>query len=170
VKPFKKFVVLKALRIFQKYGFLKMFFKKGEELHLPECFKSWLSAKLPELRGFKNIRFFISEKLPFDWLPADRSSIIGITFWNKVYLRKSDFLKAELTDKNFVRLIIHELVHVGQFFKNPARFPFQYLYHYAKIGYKNMPEEIEAREGAERLLAEFVKEDPCRIFKNRDTR
>jgi hypothetical protein len=77
---------------------------------------------MPGLHGFNNIRFFITEKLPFDWLPVDRSSIIGITFWNKIYLRKREFLKTELNDRNFIRLIIHELVHVGQFFKNPFFF------------------------------------------------
>ncbi|MES2767468.1 MAG: hypothetical protein V4642_16460, partial [Bacteroidota bacterium] len=122
-----------------------MFFKKGEEYFLPECFKSWLAVKMPELRGFKNIHIYISKNLPFDWLPYDRSSIIGITFWNKIYLRKGDFLKADLNDRNFVRLIIHELVHVGQFLKTPVRFPFEYLWHYKKFGYRNMPAEIEAR-------------------------
>jgi len=142
-----------------------MIFKKGEEYILPDCFKNWLAEKMPELSGFKNICLFITEKLPFDWLPVDRSSIIGITFWNKIYLRKQDFLKTDFNDRNFVRLIIHELVHLEQFLKNPVSFPVQYLWHYKKFGYRKIPAEIEAREVAERLLHEFLKEDPCKLLK-----
>lgn len=141
-----------------------MIFKKGDEYFLPECFKNWVTQKMPELNGFKNIHFYIGEILPFDWLPGDRLSIAGLTLWSGIYLRKHEFLKAEMSDKNFVRLILHELVHVGQFLKNPVKFPIEYLWHYQKFGYRNMPAEIEAREVSERLLKEFLREDPCKIF------
>ncbi len=141
-----------------------MFFKKGEEYFLQECFKSWLILKMPELHGFINIHFYISKTLPFDWLPGNRESINGITLWNGIYLRKNKLLKTHLNDENFVLLLLHELVHIGQFLKNPVKFPIQYLWHYQKFGYWNMPAEIEAREVSERLLQEFLKENPCKNF------
>jgi hypothetical protein len=49
--------------------------------------------------------------------------------------------------------VIHELVHVRQFRRNPIVFPLRYVFDYFRYGYEANPAEVEARETASRIRA-----------------
>ena len=51
--------------------------------------------------------------------------------------------------------LLHELVHVAQYRRNPVLFPLRYLIHHFRYGYDRNPAEVEARETASRLAASF---------------
>jgi hypothetical protein len=54
-----------------------------------------------------------------------------------------------------LELILHELVHVAQYRRNPVLFPLRYLINHVRYGYDRNPAEVEARETASRLAASF---------------
>jgi hypothetical protein len=129
-------------------------------LELSDCLANWIDKKMKELGGIRNIKIIFSDPLPFEWLPGNRNSIQGITFWYNIYLRKS-FYPIDLKDENMIELILHELVHVEQFRRNPLQFPGSYLIKYLYYGYWEHPAEVEARNRSRQLLLEYLSEDPC---------
>ena len=78
------------------------------------------------------------------WL-LGRATVSGITLWRTIWLAREDILEPEL--------LLHELRHVHQFEQDPL-FPLRYLWSSVRHGYTNNPYETDAREFAERRLAE----------------
>ena len=130
---------------------------------LPDCLADWIDRKMPELGGVRRVRIIFCDSLPFEWLPGDRSKIEGITLWGEIYLR-SRFHPIDPHDPDKIELLLHELVHVEQFRKNPLLFPINYLLEHVKTGYWDNPAEVEARSRAEKLMKEYLLEDICRGF------
>lgn len=61
------------------------------------------------------------------------------SFWNTIYY-------VDCASMNDMKLRRHELKHIEQIEKEGRfRFAFKYLYYNIKLGYKNNPYEIEAR-------------------------
>jgi hypothetical protein len=58
-------------------------------------------------------------------------------------------------DRAGIELVLHELVHVMQFRRNPITFPLRYLINHVRYGYDRNPAEVEARETAARLSAVY---------------
>jgi hypothetical protein len=133
------------------------------EATLPDCLADWIDRKMPEVGGVRGIRIIFCDSLPFEWLPGDRSKIDGITLWGEIYLRIS-FHPIDPRDPIKVELLLHELVHVQQFRRNPLIFPINYLLEHVKSGYWNNPLEVEARSLAEKLIQEYLLEDVCGEF------
>jgi len=97
------------------------------------------------------VRIFCSPTIPFDWLPGNRRQYIGITLWNRIWLREP----FKLTSEDSYELLFHELVHVRQFQRNPITFPLKYLLYLRVKGYRDHPAEIEARAVAAQLRAAY---------------
>jgi hypothetical protein len=130
------------------------------EERLPDCLADWIDRKMPELGGVRFVKISYSHRLPFEWLPGDRSGIDGLTLWRGIYLREN-FYPVDPCDPEKVELLLHELVHVLQFRKDPLRFPLLYLINHLRYGYWNNPAEVEARAISEKLIQEYLREDVC---------
>ena len=99
-----------------------------------------LAEKLYQKAAKDKPPFFMLVPWPF-WF----SDFAGFSFGPLVFVR----------DKKDISLIVHEMVHVRQFYDAPIRFPILYLYHLFKVGYQNNPYEVAARKTqkkAERIL------------------
>lgn len=116
----------------------------------PEDLRRLLGRAFPHLGVSETVALYRCHRLPFDWLPGDRSKYSAMTLWNSVFLREGCFPpngKAEMTV-----ILLHELVHVEQFRRNPVLFPLKYLLGLMKHGYADHPAEIEARDRGASLL------------------
>jgi hypothetical protein len=119
---------------------------------LPKKLAKWISRAMPEVGEIGRVRFYCCDKLPF---VGTRYS--GFTLFRSIYLRES-FFPINLDDFGTVELILHELVHVSQFQRNPVVFPLSYLVRLGTHGYWNHPAECEARERAGVLARQYAAE------------
>ena len=117
---------------------------------LPNDIAGWIADRLP-LVDPRKVQFRLRRRIPFWWLQPHRN-FIGLTLWNRVYLVES-YWRARPTDSATMELVLHELVHVMQFRRNPLTFPLRYLINHVRFGYELNPAEVEAREIASRLSA-----------------
>jgi hypothetical protein len=131
-----------------------------EEAKLPDCLADWIDRKMPEVGGVGRVKIYYCDSLPFEWLPGDRAEIEGITLWGQIFLRDT-FSPIDPRKLKLVKLLLHEMVHVQQFRKNPLQFPINYLFNHLWCGYWDNPAEIEARESADRLILEYTVENVC---------
>src|SRR5262245_63430343 len=120
-------------------------------VYLPRNLADWISTRLP-LGDLNRIQFRIRRRIPFAWLVGGQFS--GLTLWNRVYVIESCWISEPLT-RSAVELVLHELVHVAQYRRNPILFPLRYLISHLKYGYDRNPAEVEARETAARLADSF---------------
>ena len=128
------------------------------ELVLPSHLVKWIDEQMPELGGAGSVRWSMKPRLPFDWLPHDRSGFAAITLWSTVHIRDRG-QPFDLREPDWVDLVLHELVHVEQFRRvGRVAFPARYLALTAVHGYFHHPDEVEARERAQALVA------PCLRF------
>lgn len=115
---------------------------------------------MPELGGTKDVRVRCCDRLPFSWLPGFMPNVRGITLWNTIYLGR-EYRDLDTGSADDVELLLHELVHVGQFRRAPFGFPLRYLLDLARVGYIAIPAEQEARARAAELLAQYLEDRPC---------
>src|SRR4051812_26490080 len=108
------------------------------EISLSEPLARWIEASFPGAPELRRVRIFCGARIPFDWLPGNRKKYIGITLWNRIYLRMPFSLESE----GELELLFHEMVHVRQFARNPVWFPIRYLIFLALKGYRNHPAEV----------------------------
>lgn len=116
---------------------------------------------MPAVAPVDRLRILSCRRLPFEWPPGRRSRIRGITLWRRVYLLDR-CCPVDGCDFPAVELLLHELVHVEQFRRNPLRFPLRYLRDLVRFGYLQHPAEIEARQRAAALITAYRSDDPCR--------
>lgn len=133
---------------------------RRRDVTLPECLAKWIAGTMPELGDVGRVRVLACEPLPFEWLPGDRSWIAGITLWSRVHLRER-LCPIDPGNLSRVELLLHELVHVGQFRAQPVLFPLRYLWSMAWRGYENCWPERQARERAKVLVDRYAAERPC---------
>lgn len=117
---------------------------------LPENIARWVSRCLP-VGDVGRIQFRLCRRIPFWWL-APKRTFIGLTLWNRVYLVENCWC-LDPPDRFPSELLLHELVHVLQYRRNPVLFPLRYLLNHLRLGYDKNPAEVEARETAARLAA-----------------
>jgi hypothetical protein len=121
---------------------------------LPEDLARWIAEQLP-LGDLNRIQFRLGPRIPFWWIvPGGQFS--GLTLWNRVYVIESCWFLEPLR-RNTLELILHELVHVIQYRRNPIVFPFRYVIDHFRHGYELNPAEVEARSIASRLADSFFK-------------
>ncbi len=132
----------------------------GDTLDLAPCLVEWIERSMPELGGMAGVRVRCRDRLPFQWLPGFMPTVQGITLWNTIYLKRA-CCNIDPANRSSVELLLHELVHVGQFRRGPLTFPLRYLIALARFGYWSIPAEQEARDRAEELIGRYEKELPC---------
>jgi hypothetical protein len=123
----------------------------------PGRLADWIDRALPELGGVRRVRLLAGDRLPFDWLPGRRRRYEGMTLWHRVYLRDRR-LPLDAGDRRDVLLLLHELIHVLQFRRQPLLFPLLYLISLARHGYDRHPAEREARARAAELAKAYWAE------------
>lgn len=123
----------------------------------PDRLADWIDGALPELGGVRRVRLVACARLPFEWLPGERRAYEAITLWRRVYLRDR-FCPLDARDRGDVELLLHELIHVLQFRRNPLLFPLLYLLGLARHGYADHPAEREARVRAKELARMYWEE------------
>ena len=121
------------------------------ELTLPTELAGWIEATMTDAPKLGRVRIFCGPRIPFDWLPGDRRRYMGMTLWNRIWLREPFELKGEGAHE----LLFHELVHVRQFLRNPIWFPLAYVFYLGLKGYREHPAEVEARAVAAELRRKF---------------
>ena len=134
---------------------------EGRFLKLESCLVEWIEKNMPEIGGMKGVQIQCRDSLPFQWVPGFMPTVTGITLWNTIYLKKR-VCAIRPEDLDRVELLLHELVHVGQFRRGWLSFPVRYLFDLLRVGYWNIPAEKEARDRAAELLALYQKDMPCR--------
>ena len=145
-----------ALLLFAVKGAMRQVFPFGmsTRVYLPENIVAWISQRFPH-EDLSKVHFRLCRRIPFAWLVPGRN-FAGLTLWNRIYLIESCWF-AEPFNQSFAELVLHELVHVAQYRKNPFTFPLRYLVNHFRYGYDLNPAEVEAREIATRLVRERVE-------------
>jgi hypothetical protein len=115
---------------------------------LPDTLARRLSELL-SLPDIHRVQFRLCRRIPFSWLVGGKR-LAGLTLWNRVYVVEDSWPDLEL--------VIHELVHVLQFRRNPIVFPLRYIVDHFRYGYEANPSEVEARATASRVLATLTGE------------
>ena len=126
------------------------------ELILNADLSAWIKANMTGAPDLRRVRIFCDTTIPFDWLPGNREKYIGITLWDKIWLREP----FELNCEGAYELLFHELVHVRQFQRRPVRFPIGYLLNLRFKGYRDHPAEIEARTVAAKTRLKYFPPPP----------
>lgn len=128
---------------------------------LEPCLVAWIETNMAEIGGMTGVRIQCCDRLPFQWVPGFMPTVSGITLWNTIYLKKRVCaIRPDQLER--VELLLHELVHVGQFRRGLLSFPVRYLFDLLRVGYWNIPAEKEARDRAAELIAQYQKDLPCR--------
>ncbi|HLJ56430.1 MAG TPA: hypothetical protein VKT77_15435 [Chthonomonadaceae bacterium] len=122
---------------------------------LPAGLAHWIDFNMPELGGMRGVRLRCCDRLPFTWAPGFLRNVQGLTLWNTVYLKRG-CCEIDPQRPESIELLLHELVHVGQFRRGPLSFPVRYLIDFARLGYLRIPAEREARSRAAELLARYL--------------
>jgi len=121
---------------------------------LPENLSNWIAQHLP-IGDLSRIRFRLGRRIPFWWV-VPGGSFSGLTLWNRIYVVESCWF-LEPIRRNTLELIVHELVHVLQYRRNPVTFPFRYVFDHLRYGYERNPAEVEARAVAARLVDAYFR-------------
>jgi len=121
---------------------------------LPENLSNWIAQHLP-IGDLRSIRFRLGRRIPFWWV-VPGGSFSGLTLWNRIYVVESCWF-LEPIRRNTLELIVHELVHVLQYRRNPVTFPFRYVFDHLRYGYERNPAEVEARAVAARLVDAYFR-------------
>lgn len=119
---------------------------------LPQRVADWIAERLP-VGNLNKIQFHLCRRIPFWWVVPGRT-FAGLTLWNRIYVIEPCWC-VEPLQRNTAELIVHELVHVLQYRRNPVLFPIRYLASHLKHGYDKNPAEVEARETAARVVEAF---------------
>jgi len=131
-----------------------MFSAASNRVFLPAALEEYIATALsfPDL---VHVQFRLCRRIPFSWLVGGKR-LAGLTLWNRIYVLSEWWPQEPLTQLN-VELVIHELVHVLQYRRNPIKFPLRYVIDYFRYGYENNPAEAEARQVAARLTESFFR-------------
>ena len=121
---------------------------------LPENLSNWIAQHL-SIGDLSRIRFRLGRRIPFWWV-VPGGSFSGLTLWNRIYVVESCWF-LEPIRRNTLELIVHELVHVLQYRRNPVTFPFRYVFDHLQYGYERNPAEVEARAVAARLVDAYFR-------------
>ena len=119
---------------------------------MPEVLLDFIAREMPDVGDPRHVRLFCCDRLPF--FIGERYT--GVTLYARVYMRSS-FFPLDLSDRNTLDLLFHELTHVAQFRRAPVIFPLTYLLQWPRYGYRKLPAEIEARERAAILAEKFLR-------------
>src|SRR5262245_32003575 len=92
--------------------------KLVRSVDLPDVLAQWIQTHMPNIGDPGKIRFRSCRRIPFWWLPGNRN-MSGLTLANRVYLR-AEHCPIDASNKDTIELVLHELVHVLQFRKNPV--------------------------------------------------
>ena len=122
---------------------------------LPTPLADWIDRHMPAVGGIRHVRIYATRRLPFQWLFDRRERFDGLTLWNCIYLRER---ACATPGREWVALLLHELVHVQQFRRSRIIFPLSYLLRLARHGYWNHPAELEARDVSEQLYQRYCEE------------
>lgn len=124
---------------------------------LPQDIADWISRQVPfkDLGDLTAIHFRLLRRIPFGWLVRARI-FAGLTLWNRVYVIERCWQTHPLSAVT-IELVLHELVHVVQYRRNPFLFPLRYLVNHFRFGYEKNPAEVEARTIAATLANDFRK-------------
>ena len=124
---------------------------------LPQDVADWISRQVPlkDLGDLTTVQFRLCRRIPFGWMLRSRS-IGGLTLWNRVYVIEHCWQTQPLGAAT-IELVLHELVHVVQYRRNPILFPLRYLVNHLTYGYEKNPAEVEARTIAANLAHDFRK-------------
>jgi len=120
---------------------------------LPEHPARWIAEHLP-VGDLNRVQFRLGSRIPFWWVVP--GSFSGLTLWNRVYVVENSWFLEPLR-RSTLELILHELVHVVQYRRNPITFPFRYVLDHLRFGYERNPAEVEARAVAARLADSFFR-------------
>ncbi len=123
------------------------------EFTLPSELAAWIKANMKDAPDLRRVRIVCGPTIPFDWLPGNRAQYVGITLWDRIWLREP----FELMGQAAYELLFHELVHARQFQRHPIRFPISYLLNLRVKGYWDHPAEIEARTIAAKLQGMYFE-------------
>jgi hypothetical protein len=104
-------------------------------------------SELLSLPDIHRVQFRVCRRIPFSRFVGGKR-LAGLTLWNRVWVVEDRWPDLEL--------VIHELVHVLQFRKNPIVFPLRYIVDHLRYGYDANPAEVEARTTASRVLATLM--------------
>ena len=127
-------------------------------MKLPEELAAWMRSHIPDLGDPGNVKFRSCKRIPFWWIPGNRD-MAGLTIANHVFLRE-EYCPIDSRNAFAVELVFHEIAHVLQFRRNPVRFPFRYLWNHFRYGYARNPAEVEARQFAARMSAQYFSGAP----------
>jgi hypothetical protein len=122
---------------------------------LPDHVTTWIARNLP-VGDLSRVQFRLGPRIPFWWV-VPGGSFSGLTLWNRIYVVEK-FWSVEPLRRSSLELILHELVHVVQYRRNPITFPFRYVLDHLRYGYERNPAEVEARAIAARLTDSFFRE------------
>jgi hypothetical protein len=124
---------------------------------LPQDVADWISRQmqLKDLGDLTTVQLRLCRRIPFGWLVRTRT-FAGLTLWNRVYVIER-FWQTQPLSAATVELVLHELVHVVQYRRNPIIFPLRYLVNHIRYGYEKNPAEVEARTIAASLASDFRK-------------
>jgi hypothetical protein len=125
------------------------------KVSLPEHLTRWIVQRLP-VGDLSRIQFRLGSRIPFWWV-VPWGSFSGLTLWNRIYVVENYWF-VEPIRRSTLELILHELVHVVQYRRNPITFPFRYVLDHLRYGYERNPAEVEARAIAARLADSFYRE------------
>ena len=127
------------------------------KVFLPEDIAHWIEQRLP-LGDLNRVQFRLGPRIPFWWI-VPGGSFSGLTLWNRVYVVESCWFP-EPIKRTTLELILHELVHVTQYRRNPISFPLRYVIDHLRYGYARNPAEVEARATAAMLADSFFRNSP----------
>jgi hypothetical protein len=122
-------------------------------MRLPDELARWIRTHIPNLGNPDKVKFRSCKRIPFWWIPGNRN-MAGLTLANHVYLR-AEHCPIDPGNAFTVELVFHEIAHVLQFRRNPLRFPLRYLLNHFRYGYARNPAEVEARQFATRMAAQY---------------
>ena len=119
---------------------------------LPDDIARWISERFP-LDDLEKIQFRLCRRIPFSWFAGGRT-LAGLTLWNRIYLLEGNW-RLEPVSRASLEIVLHELVHVLQYRRQPLWFPFRYVIDYFRYGYEDNPAEVEARDTASKVADSF---------------
>ena len=124
---------------------------------LPKDVADWISRQmqLKDLGDLTTVQLRLCRRIPLGWLVRARS-FAGLTLWNRVYVTEGRW-QTQPFSASTIELVLHELVHVVQYRRNPITFPLRYLVNHLRYGYERNPAEVEARTIAANLANDFRK-------------
>lgn len=85
----------------------------------------------PELAHLRwGVPIYFQDPLPFDWFKSSKS---GITLGHEIHMRSQYLDLIRTGDPGAMELLIHELIHIGQFAGSGVFWWAKYLIHHKKL-------------------------------------